>query len=373
MADFTKVQEVLDQLHEKAGIPCCDVIVMQNHRQLYRYMTGVCDQEKTKPVSEQTEYYMYSCTKPVTVVTVMTLVERGLLQLDDPVQKYIPAFAGAYVQKDGKKVVVGEKVTVWHLLTMTSGLSYDLRAPGLSAYLKENPAADTAQLAQAFVLDPLSFAPGEQWQYGVSHDVLGAVVEAVSGKSFYAYMKEAVLDPVGMQHTAFAKKSELPPQMCAQYLWWGKYGFEYDMRNQYILTDNHQCGGAGLHSTAQDYALFCDMLACGGVAQNGNRILKEETMRLICTPQLNEAQQATFYCSTGPGYTYGLGVRVRCDNQGHNGEFGWDSAAGALVLADPALGLSIAYTQHVLHWYDLAGYIHRPLRDAVYRALGCEK
>ena len=115
------------------------------------------------------------------------------------------------------------------------------------------------------------------------------------------------------------------------------------------------------------------MLACGGVAQNGNRILKEETMRLICTPQLNEAQQATFYCSTGPGYTYGLGVRVRCDNQGHNGEFGWDSAAGALVLADPALGLSIAYTQHVLHWYDLAGYIHRPLRDAVYRALGCEK
>ena len=109
MADFTKVQEVLDQLHEKAGIPCCDVIVMQNHRQLYRYMTGVCDQEKTKPVSEQTEYYMYSCTKPVTVVTVMTLVERGLLQLDDPVQKYIPAFAGAYVQKDGKKVVVAKR------------------------------------------------------------------------------------------------------------------------------------------------------------------------------------------------------------------------------------------------------------------------
>lgn len=371
MADFTKVQQAVDRLHEQVEIPCCDVIVMQNHRQLYRYMTGVCDREKTTPVSESTKYYMYSCTKPVTVVTVMTLIEQGLLHLQDPVQKYLPAFAQAYVERDGERVCVGKEITIWHLLTMTSGLSYNLRAPGLMAYLEKHPQASTYDLAQAFVLDPLSFSPGEKWQYSVAHDVLGAVVEAVSGKSFYEYMKQAVLDPIGMPHTAFAKKSELPREMCAQYLWWGKeHGFEYDMKNQYILTDNHQSGGAGLYSTTDDYALFCDMLACGGVAQNGNRILKEETLRLVSTPQLNAAQQATFFCSTGPGYTYGLGVRVRCDGQGHDGEFGWDSAAGALAFADPSIGLSITYTQHALHWCDLDGYIHRPIRDEVYRALG---
>lgn len=373
MADFQKLQAVIDVLQQQYHIPSADIIVMQDHRQLYRYMNGVCDKEGQKPVSAQTQYYMYSCTKPITVVTALTLLERGKIRLDDPVAKYLPEYGQMYLLRDGKKIYVEKKMTLRHLFTMSAGLSYDLRLPSVQELLAADPMADTRSMARAFAQQPLQFFPGERFLYSVCHDVLGAVIEVASGMSFGDYMKQAVLDVAGMTHTFFAQKNHIPDALCAQYLWWKQYGFEYSMENQYVLSERYQSGGAGLVSTTEDYALFCDMLACGGVCQNGNRVLHPETIALLQTPQCSEGMEKTFNCASGPGYTYGLGVRVRCDGMGHDGEIGWDGAAGALVFADPAMHLSIAYTQHVLHWVDLAGYIHRPMRDAVYAALSCDR
>lgn len=372
MYDFQRLKNWMDNVCAKGAAPGCDVLIYREHEQIFRYITGTADLEKTKPLTDKAAYYLYSCSKPITVTGAMLLVQRGQLELDAPVGNYLPAFRDAFVVENGEKICVGEEMTVRHLFTMSAGLDYQLDRPAVRALLARKPDASTSEVVSAFAQDPLLFRPGERYEYSLCHDVLGAVIESVSGMRFGDFLRENIFAPLGMEHTYFAKKGEVPDNMVEQYRYWGENGMDQvdGNGNVFLFNRDYQSGGAGLISTTEDYARFADAMACGGCGANGARILEEKTVEQMRTEQLHKLlKNPAFCCSAGPGYSYGLGVRVltdRSDGQRSSlGEFGWDGAAGAYLLCDPQTHLSIVYMQHVQNWPDPLE-MHAPVRDLTY-------
>lgn len=372
--DFQRLKDWMDGVCQKKYTPCCDVMIYQDHKEVFRYLTGTTDLEGQHPVSPQTVYYLYSCTKPITAATGMILLERGLLHLDDPVAKYLPAYADAYVLQNGKQVRVGDQMTVKHLFTMSAGLDYTLDRPAVQQIIRENPDASTVEVVNTFVKEPLLFVPGDQFEYSLCHDVLGAVIEVAGQKTLGEVMKTLLFDPLGMSHTYFPKKNDVVPNLAPIYRYWGEQGMDIEPSNRYVFGARYQSGGAGLVSTTEDYALFGDCMACGGVGKSGARVMKEETVKQMRTEQLSGfVHHPAFNCSAGEGYGYGLGVRVLIDRsagqRSHLGEFGWDGAAGAYLLCDPTCALSIVYMQHVQNWPEPLEF-HKPVRDLTYDIMG---
>jgi len=378
--DFTPLMHHLEgYLRQEKDVPSVDIIVMQNHKELFRYMSGTTDKNRTKPVTADDLYYIYSCTKPMTCAAALQLVEQGKLGLDDPVCKYLPAYRDAFLLKDGEKVTVGHTMTVRHLFTMSAGLNYKLKASAVVQKLKENPMASTRQLVDCFVQSPLEFAPGEKFNYSLCHDVLAAVVEAASGLRFSQYLQKNIWEPLGMKRTGFHPAEAEEENL----VWHFKYSAVEDKvlpkREKvcnYCLGENYDSGGAGLFTATEEYVLFADAMACGGVGKNGRRILKSETVDLMRQDQTGI--YSVPYGTSGkpdPGYGYGLGVRTlvsKGDGQRSAiGEFGWDGAAGSYILMDPAHKLSVFFTMSVTNWVPLLGR-HTALRDAVYESLGIE-
>lgn len=193
MADFSKLKAYIDKMHEQWHTPCCDVAVFYKGEAVYRYMIGHADVNKTRPVSADTLYWQYSCSKPITVAAAMQLVEQGKLILDAPVARYLPEYADAYYLKDGEEHKVGDTLTVRHLFTMSAGLNYNLTSDGvLWARDTYGGNATTRELAAAFIRVPLDFAPGDRFQYSLCHDVLAAIVEVVSGQRYGDYLREHI-------------------------------------------------------------------------------------------------------------------------------------------------------------------------------------
>lgn len=352
--DLKAVGEYADRvIVGEKGVPGVDITVMRDHKLLYRHLSG--------NASAGGRYFMYSCTKPVTVAAVMRLIEDGLLSLQDPVEKYLPGFSQLFTEKDGQRVPVQRPVTVYHLLTMSAGFDYSLitdpeKNAKLMALAGENAA--TQELVACFAKFPLEFQPGERFCYSVCHDVLAAVAEAVTGQSFSQYVKTVLFDPLKMEHTTYRHTPQALEQVMPQYLYYEGKLHPMPRSNQHVLTPNYDSGGAGIISSAEDYRRFADMMACGGTAENGYQFLKPETVKLLSQPRLDYPGPA--------GYRYGLGVRVRCEN----GEFGWDGAAGSCVMVDPENRISILIAMHVLNWPALIGEDHFVLRDLVYSAFG---
>lgn len=375
--DFHPVIQYIEQiLRKEKGVPGCSLRVMQNHKELFRYSSGFSDYANKKPISAETLHIMYSCTKPVTCAAAMQLVEQGKLELDAPVSRYLPEFADVYVVKNGEKVSPATTMTIRHLFTMSAGLNYDVQAKPVLELIEKNPEASTREIVKALIKSPLDFEPGEKYQYSMCHDVLAAVVEAISGMKFSQYLQENIFDPLGMERTGFDIADEEKCHLAAQ--------FECDepgklrpipIENAFRIGKNHESGGAGLISCADDYILFADAMANGGVGKSGARILKPETIDLMRTEQLSKVAKDPSFCYyADTGYGYGLGVRTRMNNdlgqRSYPGEFGWDGAAGSYILMDPACGLSIAYTMQVRNWPVLLADGHDRLRDLVYEAIG---
>ena len=200
-----KVKKYMDKLAVEKGLPLLDLSVWKENKPLFRYTAKGTGKELL---------YLYSATKPITVVCAMRLVEEGKLDLDDPVGKYLPAYNNLTVKDaDGKIRPAQNTMTVRHLLTMTGGLNYDLYKPSVLA-LKEKGIDDTLSIVNAFASEPLMFDPGACFCYSLCHDVLGAVIEVVSGKRFSAYMKEIVFQPLEMHDSDFHldKTRALAPQ-----------------------------------------------------------------------------------------------------------------------------------------------------------------
>lgn len=213
----TELRDFLNAL-ESFGIPGCDCVVHHNHKPVFRHMTGYADKERTKPITRNTTYWMYSTTKLLTCTSVMQLVEKGCLTLDDPVYAYLPEYKYLKVRSGLGVKPAQNTMTIRHLMSMQSGLNYNISAPSIIQTLKDTKGqATTRELVQAFAREPLDFEPGTRFQYSFSHDVLAAVIEVVSGYSFDRYMEENILEPLGMSNTGFELTPERQALMSDQF------------------------------------------------------------------------------------------------------------------------------------------------------------
>ena len=187
-----KLTTYLDSL-SGLGIPSVDCIVSKDHEQIYRHMNGCVDIDMTEPVRPDQRYLMFSMTKVQTMTAVMQLIEQGRLSLDDEVAKYLPAYAKLQVKDENGIRDLEEPLRIWHLLSMQSGLDYDLNRPLIIRVLNEKgKSATTRELVDAFAESPLLFEPWTHFLYSLSHDVAAAVIEVISGMSFGEYLKKNI-------------------------------------------------------------------------------------------------------------------------------------------------------------------------------------
>ena len=371
--DFTKLTEYVDSLGA-VGVPGCDLTVWTDHEPVYRHMAGYRDVERTRPVQGDEVYNLYSCTKLFTTCAAMQLIGRGLMDLDDPVSAYLPAYAEMTV-RDGDAVRPARRtMTIRHLMSMQSGLDYDMATPAAAAELaRTNGLATTRQLVDAKAKDPLCFDPGTDFLYSLGHDVLAAVIEVVSGKKFSEYLRENIFGPLGLTTVGFKLKEKDRARLCAQYVFDAEKGAATPIppeENSYVFSPNYESGGAGLLCDVRDYITFVDALACGGAGKGGERILSPEMIQLWSANQLGLRSRATFDEWNRVGYSYGLGVRTRVNTaiggRGQIGEFGWDGAAGAWTMIDPINHISAFYAMHVRQFDYCYDVIHPTIRDLIY-------
>ena len=369
----TRLTDYLDSLLDK-GIPSVDCIVYQDHKQIYRHMNGTVDIAKTKAVQADQRYLMFSMTKVQTMTAVMQLVEQGKLSLNDEVAKYLPAYEKLQVADEKGLRDLKEPMRIWHLLSMQSGLDYNLERPGIVRVLKEKgQSATTREIVDAFAESPLKFEPGTHFEYSLSHDVAAAVIEVVSGMRFGEYLKKYIWEPLKMQNTFFAKPQNDGLERLAQQYIAGENGIvPMEQACNYQLSESYESGGAGLVSSTEDYAKLADTLACGGEMADGRRILKPETVEVIKKNLLCDAGIEEIANNMGrKGYGYGCGMQVflwpeRVGSKAPAGIFGWDGAAGSCIQMDTASRLSVVYTQHVRNCGMAYDTIHPMLREIVF-------
>ncbi len=366
--DLSCVQKRMDALLE-LGVPGCSISIRQNHKEIYRYICGVRDRETRVPMNGEEYFYIFSCTKPITVAAAMQMFEKGILSLDAPVSDFLPEYGQVMVNENGNLVPPREPITVHHLLTMSAGLNYNIGTD----FTGDRETITTRQMAAQMCKNPLLFHPGDKFKYSICLDVLASVMEEASGVRFGEYLQKNIFEPLGMNNTSFNRNAS---PIAGQY----KCASETELidignDHPYNFNKSYESGGAGLVSTLDDYALFADAMACGGVGANGARILTKASIDALRTNQIGTfVRDPHFSCTTGPGYGYGLGVRTLIDkSQGQRsplGEFGWDGANGAFLIVDTDNQLSFSFMQHIRSWPLMMRGFYAPIRDEVYEALG---
>ncbi|MBP5358115.1 MAG: beta-lactamase family protein [Treponema sp.] len=371
--DQDKMTRYLDSLLD-LGVPSVDCIVYQNHKQIYRHMNGTVDVEKTKKVSADQRYLMFSMTKVQTMTAVMQLVEEGKLSLEDDIADYLPAYRNIKVKTENGEENLKWPIRLRHLVSMQSGLDYDLARPGIVRVLKEKgEKASTLELVNSFAESPLNFQPGTHFCYSLSHDVAAAVVEKVSGMSFGEYLRKNIWEPLGFKDTFFAKPvNDGLERLAQQYVAGDKGIVPMEQTCNYQLSESYQSGGAGLVSCTEDYAILADTLACGGITAGGTRILKPETVERIKQNLLGVDSMNEIERNMGrKGYGYGCGMQVlinpeKCGSTSPAGVFGWDGAAGSCIQMDTVSKTSFVFTMHVRNYGFSYDVIHPTLRDIVF-------
>jgi CubicO group peptidase (beta-lactamase class C family) len=346
------VDDYLKRIIDRGEVAGAGAMIIRRGEEVYQKSFGFQDLEHRVPMDNGTIYRIYSMSKTFTIVTAMTLYEKGLFKLHDSIGEFIPAFKDVKVaaqDERGQLQIVDAKspITFEHLFTMTSGIPY----PGADSYsarafaeahgrLKGELA--TMKAAETAAGIPLCFHPGEYWMYGFSHDVLGALIEALSGKSLGAYMNEAVLEPLALKDTAFFVPQEKRSRLAKAYEW-TKAGLKEktDLDPVSLSSPAFESGGGGLCSTLRDVGRYGRMLLNDGKLE-GERILSRKTLELIRRNHILPAQRlAQFGFPSITGYGYGLGVRTMMDTalaglNGSPGEWAWDGMLGTWYCVDPA-------------------------------------
>ncbi|GLC25132.1 serine hydrolase [Roseisolibacter agri] len=340
------------------------VAVARHGRLAYLETFGTADVRTGAPLASDAVFRMYSMTKPVTAVAVLQLVERGTLGLDDPVARYIPAFAEAAVYAGGgaahpTTTPAVRPITIRQLLMHTSGMAYGLGvlAPDSIANARGLFVASrtVAGFADTVARIPLAFQPGARWRYGPGLEVLGRVVEIVDGRPFERYLDEEIFTPLGMRSTAMRLTPALRARLAGYYERGpdGRLRTTRGMVPQDLLEPaaRFACGGCGLVSTAGDYLRFAQMLLNDGTL-DGVRILRPESAAELRRDALPPALGPIPAGNFGPGTGFGLGVAVQRDraspeNPSAPGTFGWSGAANTYFWVDPANGvIGMVLTQH---------------------------
>ena len=352
--NFTKVQAYLDQL-VAGGVPFAQLVVTKGRETVFSYNVGWADAEKTVPITDSHLCWCFSNTKVYTAVCLMRLVEEGKLSLDDPVSKYLPEFAETRCRK-GDGIVKTDPPTLRHLISMTSGLTYDLGTKYTHfAEAFSRPGATTREAVSALAQEVLSFEPGTDYFYGWGHDVIAVVIEAATGMRFSDYVRRTIFEPLGIRDTGFHPDAEQRSQFAQMYQYDGAaLAFRpIPTENRYVFNENYDSGGGGMFSCPKEYCKLLTALACGGTAENGYRVLKPETIDRMTVNQLCPKALEKFHTKGKPGYGYGFGVRMHTDPAASGyktpvGEFGWSGAAGAYSLIDRSNQIALCYVEQTL-------------------------
>lgn len=305
------------------------------------------------PMASDSLFRLYSMSKPITSVAAMMLVERGVWSLDEPVHAYVPAFAGLQVgvevpdpgAPDGRRLMLEparRDMTLHDLLRHTAGLTYGIFEKSLvkDAYLAagvDSRRQTNQQLLERLAKVPLAYQPGETWEYSRATDVLGALIERVTGRTLGTFLQEEILAPLGMTDTGFHVPASQQHRIAEP------FANDPDSGEPIKVADactppTFEAGGSGLVSTAHDYLRFMQMLANGGML-DGVRLLSPHTVRWMTADHLGPIARGPHYLP-GDGYGFGLGFAVRLADggaavSGSAGDYYWCGLAGTYAWCDP--------------------------------------
>jgi CubicO group peptidase (beta-lactamase class C family) len=359
-------------------------VVWEKGAERYFNAFGLADREAGRPMARDAIVQIYSMTKPITGVALMQLYEQGKFQLDDPLAKYLPEFANprVYAGTDANgapRFVPAERpITIRDITRHTAGFATGAGEPGVGAlYAAANPLDrhnTITEFSRKLASVPLAFQPGTRWSYGISVDVQAALVERVSGQPFGTYVRQHVLEPLGMRSTRYLVPASEQSRFAVLYQRSREGAWTRTPDSTYRAFNTQpwplEPGAFGLTSTIDDYLRFARMLLNGGEL-DGARILRPETVRLMATNHLPATvKDSSFLPSKGQvGFGIDFAVRVAppksaAENNGVVGEFFWDGLASTVFWVDPANQLTAVLFTQMLPFDPVR--LHKSFRDAVY-------
>lgn len=365
-----KIREAMQRSIESGSCSGANVLVIKDGKEQIYCEYGYRDLENQIAMSRDTIFRLYSQTKPVTAAAVMLLASEGRIDLASAVEDYLPEFKNGHVNQNGTRQNVQRKITVRDLLNMTSGISYpDAATEGgrqseavfkeLDDRLYTDHPMSTREFAEKMGKIDLCFEPGQEFKYGASADILGALVEVVSGESFGTFLQKNFFDPLEMKETGFYVPEKNQKRLAKVYEE-TKQGLAEVQTNHLGLRYNRdmapafESGGAGLCSTLDDYSKFGQMLINDGMYQ-GRRIMMPQAVRFMTHGGLTPSQMVQLHNGWDwmSGYTYGNLMRV-CHNESETsvfaskGEYGWDGWLGTFFSNEPQHGITMIFgTQQV--------------------------
>jgi len=374
---LARLRRVLTREIERKRLPGAVAMIARQGKLGFLEAFGVQDPASGAPMQIDSIFRIYSMTKPVVSVAIMMLVEEGRLFLADPLSKYVPAFADPKiaVERDGRvELVPAERpITIQDLLRHTSGLTYEFvgTAAVQRMYLdKKLPSTDQTNADQVERLAslPLFSQPGKQWDYSRSTDVLGRIIEIVSGETLGEFLRQRIFAPLGMNDTGFRVPTEKQSRIAEP------FAKDPDSGEAVRLLDirrpaRFESGGGGLVSTLPDYARFLDMLAAGGTCE-GQRLLARKTIDLMRSDHLGPNVRRGSELLQ-PGHGFGLGFAVRTEPgmsvmPGSVGLYFWGGIAGTTFWIDPKEEL---YAMMLVQAPGQRDYYRALFRTLVYGAL----
>jgi CubicO group peptidase (beta-lactamase class C family) len=341
-----RISDALKRDIDKGTTPGVTMMVARRGQIGWFEALGKQNPASTTPMRHDTIFRIFSMTKPIVSIGIMMLLEEGYFLLNDPVAKYIPEFSNQKVgvENNGKLDLVPlmRPITIQDLLRHTSGITYDHTGNGLVQQLYQQSRLRSRKISNAehaalVASLPLMCQPGTEWNYSRSTDILGRIIEVVSGKTLSAFLTERILAPLQMAETAFHTGQENAERLAEPFPtdpWTGEKVQLFNMLEQPVM----ESGGGGLVSTTMDYARFCQMLLNGGVL-DGNRIIGRKTLQLMASDHLGPKVKLETHL-VPPGHSFGLGFAVRtlegmAPYAGSVGQFFWSGMAGTFFWVDP--------------------------------------
>ncbi len=355
-------QHLLGRYIEAEKIAGCLTLVARRGELAHLSALGMMDRELDQPMAEDAIFRIYSMSKPITSTALMQLHERGMFQLSDPVSRFIPQWRDLQVLTGGEYPdyttrAPDRPMTIRDLLSHQSGLTYGFMGGPLEAGYFEHQVyragtmrgRELQSMIDRLADLPLKFSPGDYWNYGISTDVCGYLVQTISGQRFDEYLQEHIFDPLGMPDTGFHVPPEKHHRLAANY----ELGPDQQLRQsdifgvgEFLEQPTFLSGGGGLVSTVQDYWRFCQMMLNGGQL-DGARILGPKTIELMTMNHLPNNDELTARAlgiwseTANDGIGFGLGFAVlmnlpRTQNVGSVGEYYWSGTASTVFWIDPA-------------------------------------
>ena len=382
------VHALMRRYVDGGALPGCACVVSRGAADAWFSAYGKMDVEREQPIWRDAVFRIYSMTKPIVSVALMTLYEEGRFQLDDPVAKFIPAWSSLEVFHDGDEhgystVPPARPMTVKDLLTHTSGLTYGfMNAHPVDALYRQRQvgSGDLEDLIGALAELPLLFSPGTRWNYGYSTDVCGHLVQVLADQPLDDFVRERITGPLAMPDSGFSVPASAQPRFAACYEHTGENAFRRQddpKRSRYLKPPTMLSGGGGMVSTIDDYHRFARMLLGKGEL-DGHRILGRKTVEFMTRNHLPGNRdlaamgQPVFSETPYDGIGFGLGFSVVLDPAAAGvidspGEFAWGGAASTYFWVDPAEKLIVVFMTQLL---PSSSYpIRRELKATVYPAL----